>query len=104
MRRSWELETRRPSADSALGATTARAGARLRWRVLPILVAMALAWWATRRLGRRVVNPIPLMSLIATSLSMRLVFEEGLFPYKFMALAVMLVVLAVVQRAVRPHW
>ena len=32
---------------------------------------------------------------------MRLVFEEGLFPYKFMALAVMLVLLAVVQGAVR---
>ena len=70
-------------------------------RVVPILVAMTVAWWAARRLGPRMLEPIPLLSLVATSLSMRLVFEEGLFPYKFMALAVMLVLLAVVQGAVR---
>ena len=70
-------------------------------RMLPILVAIALAWWALRRLGPRVLEPIPLISLVATSLSMRLVFEEGLFGYKFMALAVMLVILAVVQGRVR---
>ena len=70
-------------------------------RMLPILVAIALAWWALRRLGPRVLEPIPLISLVATSLSLRLVFEEGLFGYKFMALAVMLVILAVVQGRVR---
>jgi hypothetical protein len=47
-------------------------------RVLPIAVAVALAWLAHRRLGPRALEPIPLLSLIATSLSMRLVFEEDL--------------------------
>ena len=70
-------------------------------RILPILVAAALAWWALRRLGSRVLEPIPLISLVATALSMRLVFEQGLFGYKFMALAVMLIVLAVVRGRVR---
>ncbi len=41
------------------------------------------------------------ISLLATSLSLRLVFEEGLFGYKFMALAVMLILLAVVRGRIR---
>ena len=59
-------------------------------RILPILVSMAIALWALRRLGSRVLEPIPLISLVATTLSLRLVFEEGLFGYKFLALGVML--------------
>ena len=47
------------------------------------------------------MQPVPFLSLVATSLSMRLVFEQGLFPYKFMALGVMLVLLAVVRGRVR---
>jgi hypothetical protein len=70
-------------------------------RMAPILAAVVLAWWARRRLGPRILAPVPLISLMATSLSMRLVFEVGLFPYKFMVLAVFLVVLAVVQGRVR---
>jgi hypothetical protein len=70
-------------------------------RILPILVGMAIAWWALRRLGPRVFEPLPLISLVATSLSMRVVFEEGLYGYKLVALAVMLVVLAVVAGRVR---
>jgi len=66
-------------------------------RVLPLLVSLAIAYWAYRRLGAGVVEPIPLISLVATSLSLRVVFEEGLFGYKFLALAVMLMLLAVVQ-------
>jgi hypothetical protein len=66
-------------------------------RVLPLLVSLALAFWAYRRLGAGVLEPIPLISLVATSLSLRVVFEEGLFGYKFLALAVMLVLLAVVR-------
>ena len=66
-------------------------------RMLPILVAVGLAWWALRRLGPGIMQPVPFLSLVATSLSMRLVFEQGLFPYKFMALGVMLVLLAVAR-------
>jgi hypothetical protein len=58
----------------------------------------AVAVWASRRLGSRVYSePIPLISLLAISLSLRLVFEEGLFGYKFLALSVMLIMLAVVR-------
>ncbi len=70
-------------------------------RALPILAAITLAWWALRRLGPRALDPIPLLSLIATSLSMRLVFEEGLYGYKFMALAVMLIILGIVRGSIR---
>ena len=65
-------------------------------RILPILLALAIAWWAYRRLGSGVLEPIPLVSLLATTLSLRVVFEEGLFGYKFMALTVMLILLAIV--------
>jgi len=67
-------------------------------RVLPILACVAIAWWARHRLGSRVFEPAILLSLLATTLSLRLVFEQGLFGYKFMALAVMLIVLCVVRR------
>ena len=69
--------------------------------ILPILVSLAIALWAYRRLGSRVLEPIPLVSLLATSLSLRLVFEEGLFGYKFLALAVMLILLAIVRGEIR---
>ncbi len=70
-------------------------------RVVPILVALALAWWAYRRLGASVLQPVALVSLLATTLSMRVVFEEGIYGYKFMALAVMLILLAVVRGWIR---
>jgi hypothetical protein len=70
-------------------------------RTLPIAVSVALAWWALRRLGPRALDPIPLLSLIATCLSMRLVFEEGLFGYKFLALAVLLIILDIVRGRIR---
>lgn len=66
-------------------------------RVLPILLAMALAWWASRRIGPAILTPLPLISLIATALTLRLVFEENLFGYYFMAVAVILVILDCVQ-------
>ena len=70
-------------------------------RILPILVAMAIAWWAYRRLGSGVLEPIPLVSLLATCISLRVVFEQGLFGYKFMALSVMLILLAIVRGWIR---
>jgi hypothetical protein len=70
-------------------------------RVLPIVLAMVLAAWALRRLGPAILEPVPLMALVATSLSLRLVFEQNLFGYYFMALAVSLVVLDAVRRHIR---
>jgi hypothetical protein len=59
-------------------------------RVLPIAAVTALAWWASRRLGERLLESTPLMSLLASALAVRLVFEENLFGYYFMAVAVSL--------------
>jgi hypothetical protein len=70
-------------------------------RVLPIVVAMGLAWWAYRRLGSKILEPVPLVSLLATTLSLRLVFEEGIYGYKFLPLSVMLILLAVVRGWIR---
>jgi hypothetical protein len=70
-------------------------------RILPIVVSMALARWAVRRLGHAVLEPVPLVSLIATSLSLRLAFEENLFGYYFMALAVSLVLLDIFRGRIR---
>jgi hypothetical protein len=70
-------------------------------RILPIVFAMALAYWAMRRLGRSVLEPVPLISLMATSISLRLVFEQNLFGYYFMALAVLLLLLDAVHGRIR---
>lgn len=65
-------------------------------RVLPIVGVTVLAWWSSRRLGTRLLQPSPLMSLLATTLTVRLIFEENLFGYYFMAVAVSLIVLDVI--------
>jgi hypothetical protein len=66
-------------------------------RVLPILLAMGLAWWAIRRFGPAALSPLLLVSIVATSLCLRLVFEQNLFGYYLMAIAVSLVLLDVVN-------
>lgn len=70
-------------------------------RVAAVAVTMALAWWVSRRLGERLLSPIPLISLVAASLTIRLVFEENLFGYYFMAVAVALLVLDVAVGRIR---
>ena len=66
-------------------------------RVLPVVLSMLLAKWAIRKLGLRLFDPVPLISLLATSLSLRLVFEQNLYGYYFMAVAVLLVLIDVVR-------
>jgi hypothetical protein len=66
-------------------------------RVLPIFVALSFAWWARYRLRDRIFEPVILLSVLTLTLSLRLVFEQGLFGYKFFALAVMLILLTVVR-------
>ncbi|HVA53841.1 MAG TPA: hypothetical protein VNF05_10060 [Acidimicrobiales bacterium] len=70
-------------------------------RVAPIAASMALAWWASKRLGPRILSPVPLISLLASSLAFRLIFEENLFGYYFMAVSVALIVLDVARGQVR---
>ena len=69
-------------------------------RGLPIILSAAVAWCALRRLGPAVREPLPLLSLVATSLSFRLVFEVN-FLYYFMPLAVLLVLMDVIRRRIR---
>jgi hypothetical protein len=57
-------------------------------RVLPVACALALSLWAARRLGPDIRRAETLLSLLATALCLRLVFDENLFGYYFMALAV----------------
>jgi hypothetical protein len=70
-------------------------------RVTPVVLAVLVAWWSVRRLGMSVLEPAPLLSIVAVSLGLRLVFEQQLFGYYFMALAVTLVVLDVARGRVR---
>jgi hypothetical protein len=70
-------------------------------RVVPLELSLALAWWLANRLGTAVLEPVPLVALAALSLSLRLVFEQSLFGYYFMALAVLLVLLDIVRGHIR---
>jgi hypothetical protein len=70
-------------------------------RFVPIVLAMTTARWASKRIGSAVVEPLPLITLMATSLSYRLIFEVNLWGYYFMAVAVLLVVVDVIQGRVR---
>jgi hypothetical protein len=70
-------------------------------RVAPIALSVALAWWVSHRLGPWALKPAPLISVVAVSLGLRLVFEEHLFGYYFMALVVSLVLVDVVRGHIR---
>ena len=71
-------------------------------RVAPIAISLMIAWWALRRLGApAAMQPVALVSLIAVSLGLRLVFEQQLFGYYYLALSVSLVALDVVRGHVR---
>ena len=64
-------------------------------RVAPIVLSLLLAWWVVRRLGPASLDPVALLSVVGLSLGFRLVFEQQLFGYYFMALSVALVLLDV---------
>jgi hypothetical protein len=70
-------------------------------RVAPVVISLILAWWVSRRLGPAALQPVVLISVIAVSLGLRLVFEQNLLGYYLMALAVLLVLLDVVRGHLR---
>jgi hypothetical protein len=72
-------------------------------RILPMVLAMTLAWWAGHRFGSATLETVPLITIIATSLIFRLVFEENIFGYYFMAVAVLVILLDVVRGRVRGY-
>lgn len=92
----------RSAGGAVLGETNwGGAGLFVVSRVVPLLAGLVLALWVRRRLGERALAPVPLMALVATSLSLRLVFEVNLFGYYLMALAATLIVLDGVSGRVR---
>ena len=70
-------------------------------RVAPVALAGLIAWVAKRRLGAAALEPVALLSLVALSLGLRLVFEQQIFEYYFMALSVSLILLDVMRGRVR---
>lgn len=70
-------------------------------RVAPLALAALIAYGAGRRLGPAALEPVPLVSLIALSLGLRLVFEQNFYEYYLMALCVALVMLDVVRGRLR---
>lgn len=70
-------------------------------RVPPLALAALLAWWAQRRLGAKIMDPVPLLSLLATCLALRLVFEVTLFGYYYAAAIVFLLLLEVAGGRIR---
>lgn len=71
-------------------------------RILPIVLSGVLAWWAVRRFSyEATLQPMMLASLIAVSFGFRLVFEQQLFGYYYMALSVSLVLLCVAEGRIR---
>ena len=70
-------------------------------RIVPLGVSALLSWWVVRRLGRGALEPVVLFSVVAISLGLRLVFEEQVFEYYFMALCVSLVLLDVIRGQIR---
>ena len=70
-------------------------------RVAPVLVSLALSWWLLRRLGPAALEPTNLISVVTVSLGLRLVFEQSLIQYYFMAMGVALVLLDVTRGRLR---
>ena len=69
-------------------------------RLAPLALAFLLTVWIMRARPRRDAEPVVLVSVVALSLSMRLIFESSLYGYYFMALTVALVLLDVLRAAV----
>lgn len=73
-------------------------------RLPPLLIAAALARWLVNQIGSRLWAPEGLVAVIAlmmVSLAARLLFEQGLHGYFFMATAVMLLLLDVTKGHLR---
>ena len=70
-------------------------------RIVPLGLSLILAWLVLQKLGPRALEPVPLLSVMALSLSLRLVFEQALYGYYLLAVSVMLVLLDVMGRRIR---
>ncbi len=57
-------------------------------RDLPVLFALGVCLWAGWRLGRALLEPVPLVALTLACVGSRLVFESVVFPYYLLAASV----------------
>jgi hypothetical protein len=64
-------------------------------------VTIGFAWWAKRKIGSALLESVPLLSLIATALCSRLLFEVNLWGYYFLAVSIALVVLDAASGKIR---
>ena len=70
-------------------------------RVLPLVLSLVLSRSVVRRTGATASDSTTMLCIVALSFSLRLVFEEAMFGYYFMALTVTVVLLDVVRGPVR---
>jgi hypothetical protein len=70
-------------------------------RILPIVLSMVVAWKARRHFGAATLDAVPLLTIVGTSLLLRLVFEENIFGYYFMAVATVILLLDVLRGRIR---
>lgn len=70
-------------------------------RILPLLLSFLLAAYVVRRVGSAAREPAVLIPLLAVSISLRLVFEQNIFGYYFLALSVMLLLIDVHRGRIR---
>jgi hypothetical protein len=70
-------------------------------RILPVMLSMVVAWWGLRRFGATALDAVPLLTIIGSSLLLRLVFEENIIGYYFMAAATIILLLDVLRGRVR---
>ena len=73
-------------------------------RITPIVLSLAISWLVVERLGEANIGPVVLLSLIATSLSLRLVFEVNVWGYYFMAVSVLLGLVELTRGRIRPAY
>ena len=71
-------------------------------RLAPIVGAALLCAWTSRRLGPRMGEPLVLLSLIASSMALRLVFEVNIWGYYFAAVSVLVLLMGAVERSWSP--
>jgi hypothetical protein len=70
-------------------------------RGVPLLLALALGWYVADRLGPEALRPVPLASVMATALALRLVFEVNFWGYYMLGVAVMLAAIDIVRGRIR---
>jgi hypothetical protein len=70
-------------------------------RGVPLLLALVLGWYAALRLGPDALKPVPLASVMATALCLRLVFEVNFWGYYMMGVAVLLAALDIARGRIR---